>query len=78
MPNNVEIISQKKIEAITLSEGDSAIIFRKNGDSEAFLGVGDDEESKETRYAIAFCVYALSSDLFRKSFELHIFDGKPS
>lgn len=78
MSKNIEIISKKDAETIRLEDGDSAIIFRLTGENEAILGIGKDEDAKETRYAVAFCIYALSSGVLRDAFEIHMFDEIPS
>ena len=78
MLKNIQITSDKEIDTVSLNKGDSVIIFRHNGESEAILGAGKDDRAKDTRYAIAFCIYALSSGLLREAFELHMFDELPS
>jgi len=65
----------KSRDVIFLDEGDSALIFRANEEHRAFINNLDTEEGKATRYAIAFCLYALNSTLFREIFEREMFDN---
>ncbi len=65
----------KSRDVILLEEGDSALVFRANEDHKAFMNNLETEEAKATRYAIAFCLYALNSTLFREIFEREMFDN---
>lgn len=65
---------EQEVDLIHLNKGDSAIVFRSNENNQAFLSIGKDEKAKATRYAVAFCLYAMSSDVIRHAFEVHMFD----
>lgn len=65
----------KPRDVILLEAGDSAIVFRANEEHRAFITNLETEEGKATRYAIAFCLYALNSTLFREIFEREMFDN---
>ena len=76
MSSSINVKTEPNLrEVILLDEGDSAIVFRANEKHKAFINNLETEEAKATRYAIAFCLYALNSDLFREMFEREMFDS---